>query len=620
MRKIPAFELLAGMTVLAVLVVSIPGYAADLPRHKNPAQIKEENFFPIQLISIYAQVVNLQLKGRWDEASSRLKKTLFSYVPESIRYILTRFNDLLQTTGNKLKKVKKGIDSAQIFLQQGEIEEAVKTLEDTWMTLLKAERDINNLSLSVDELRGKIGAGIAEKLREKIAPLNKLAKKYKDKIQNLYQQARQEKRLEHTYLKIFVLEKKVVVGGSFEISGKLETEGKQVLEGRKVDIFLENKKIFEMLTGKDGEFKTKINFPFLYKKDVFIFASFVPEGEDKGKFYPSVSNKVSLKPIFYTPEIKVNYKGPVYPVLPFKLKGKLTLKDKALANYPVKIKLPQNTVFTITNNKGEFQTELSPPSDTGKFFSLVIFTPPKGIIAPASLTLNIPLSYKKPVMIINLPLVVVVPFPWRISGKAYLKDGILDGAKIEVVAGGEEMVDFVQEGNFKLRFNVPLSRFSGWQKIRVFLQPQDAWILPLMKEEKVLVINPVTLLPFLGLVVLFAKVSRKKGRKEERIERMVEKEKKVEQQKRDVEKEGPVGLVKIYMEAVDFVGKYTGIQQTQGDTIREYLKLVRKPLGEKYDDFEFISSLTEKFLYAPSKVRKDKITGAGERLSKLKLG
>ena len=113
------------------------------------------------------------------------------------------------------------------------------------MTLLKAERDINNLSLSVDELRGKIGAGIAEKLREKIAPLNKLAKKYKDKIQNLYQQARQEKRLKHTYLKIFVLEKKVVVGDSFEISGKLETEGKQVLEGRKVNIFLENKKIFE---------------------------------------------------------------------------------------------------------------------------------------------------------------------------------------------------------------------------------------------------------------------------------------------------------------------------------------------------------------------------------------
>jgi len=46
----------------------------------------------------------------------------------------------LQTTGNKLKKVKKGIDSAQIFLQQGEIEEAVKTLENTWMTLLKAEK------------------------------------------------------------------------------------------------------------------------------------------------------------------------------------------------------------------------------------------------------------------------------------------------------------------------------------------------------------------------------------------------------------------------------------------------------------------------------------------------
>jgi len=619
MRRRPVLRFLAGLIISSV-ISSSPAYSTVLPRHKNPAQIKEESFFPVQLISLYAQVVSWQLKGRWDLASSGLKKSFLSYIPESIRYIFTRFNELLQGAGDKLKEVKKGIGSAQVFLRQGEIEEAMKILENTWMNLLKAERNINNLNSSIDELRGKIGAGAAEKLREKITPLSKLAQKYKDKIQDLYRQAKQGKRLKSTYLEILSARKEVVVGSSVEIFGKLETEGKKALGDRRVDIFLENKKIFEALTRKDGRFKAKINFPFLYKKDVSVFASFVPKGEDKEKFYPSFSNRVLIEPVFYTPEIKVGYEEPVYPVLPFKLQGKLVLEDATLANYPVKIKVAQDIVSIITNDKGEFKVELSLPPGAGKTFPLLISTPPKGTIAPASLTLNIPVSYKKPIMRINLPLVVIAPFPLEISGEARLKDkdGVINNAKIRVVAGREDVTTFVQEKIFRLQLDVPLSRFSGWEKIRVFLYPQQAWVSSLTREGKVLVVNPLTLLPFLGLVAFFIRVARKGGGKVEEVQGAVEGKKEVRSQEKVVRRKELTGLIKIYMEAVDFVTYYTGIQQAPGDTIREYLSFVKNKLKEKGKDFELISFMTERFLYAPGKVSKAEEKEAEKALEKLR--
>jgi len=78
------------------------GFAQDFPRHKNPAEIKEEAFFPLQLIAFYAEVVRLQLEGKWDMASSKLKKILAGYLPESVRYIFSHFNELIKAAGDKL--------------------------------------------------------------------------------------------------------------------------------------------------------------------------------------------------------------------------------------------------------------------------------------------------------------------------------------------------------------------------------------------------------------------------------------------------------------------------------------------------------------------------------------
>ena len=370
------------------------------------------------------------------------------------------------------------------------------------------------MNSSIDELRGKIGAA-AEKLRKEIAPLSKLAKDYKNKIQILYRQVKEGKRLEDTFLQISVSKRKIVVGNSFEIYGKLTAEKERSLAGRKVDLFLERKRILKVVTGENGEFKAKIDFPFIYKRYAQVFASFTAQEEDKKKFYPSTSNKILLEPVFYTPLIKAGCERPVYPVLPFKVKGKLTLEDLPLVEYPVKIKLSQKVIQINTDEEGKFETHLSLPSSAGKTFPLSIFTPSRGIVGPASLTINVPVSYQMPYMKIGLPLLVVIPYPLELKGEVSLKGQSMKGAVVRVITEKKEITTFVREKNFKVRLNIPFYRFSGWEEIAIFLHPQEAWISSLNKREKVLVVNPFTLLPFIGLLALFIGISSR-GKKEDR--------------------------------------------------------------------------------------------------------
>jgi len=610
---------LIGLAVLPVVSFS-PAYTESFPRHKNPAQIQEETFFPIQLISLYARVVSLQVAGKWDLASSELGRTLFSYIPEPLRYIFTRFNQLIQTAGDKLKMVKENIDSAEALLHHGEIEKAGKKLEEAWITLLKAERDLDNLDTSVDELKRKIGSGAAERLRKEIAPLGKLAKEYKNKIQNLYRKVKEGKRLGTTFLHISVSGKKVVVGSSLEVYGRLETEDKKSLAGREVDIFLEKEKIVNAVTDENGEFKVRIDFPFLYKQYVPVFASFTPKGVDKEEFYPSISNQILLEPVFYTPLIKVSYQEPVYPVLPFKLQGKLLLEGAALTNYPVKIKVAQKIIEETCDEEGKFQTQLSLPSDVGKTFPLSIFTPSRGIIGPASLTINLPVTYKIPSMMIDLPLVVAPPFPLELKGEVNLEGDVMKEPIVRVITEGEDVKTFVRGENFKVRLNLPLSRFSGWEKIRILLHPREAWISSLNREEKVLVINPVTLLPFIGLLALLIGMGSRRKKESEETEGVLGEREKVTPEEKVAEKKEVARLIRVYTEATDLVAHLTGVKQAPGHTIREYLKLVKDKLGEKGEDFELISLITEKFLYSSIRISEEEVAEAEKRLSRLKVG
>ncbi len=597
------------------------------PRHRNPLEIREESFLPAALIALYAKVVALQVSGEWDSASSQLKRTLFSYIPEPLRYIFTRLNELIQTVGDKLKKVKEDIDACEALLRQGEIDEAGEVLEGAWETLLETERILDDLDSAVGELRGKIGASAAEKLREEIAPLAELAEEYKERIQDLYREVKEGKRREATFLEIWVAERKVVLGDSLEILGSLEGEEGKPLAERKVDILLEEEKVLEIATAEDGKFKGRIDFPFLYKRDVRVLAFFVPQGEDEEKYYGDTSNEVLIEPIFYTPIIKATYQEPVYPVLPFKVQGELILEGEPLRDYPVRIKVEEKIIEVSSDEAGKFEAEVSLPSGVGKTFPLRIFTPSRKRIGPASLIINLPISYKVPSMMVELPS-VAAPFPpLEVKGEVDLEGGLMERPVVRVITGEKNITTVVEEKSFQIKISIPLASFSGWKEINLFLYPQEAWISSLNRREKVLLVNPITLFPFFALLALFIGVSRRRKRGIEEAKGVLEEEKEglPEKEEAPEEKEiaklrGTYTPIRIYAEAVDWVSHLTGTEQAPGHTIKEYLELIKESLGQRYADFDFISLVTERFLYRLRRVSEEELTEARKWLSRLKRG
>jgi len=618
MRK-ALFLVLVIEVIFLIGIFSPPAFSKDFPRHKDPAEIQEESFLPAQLISLYGVAVSLQIAGKWDEALSELRKTLQSYIPENLKYIFTRFNELIQSTGNRLKAVQGGINSAQSFLHHGKVKEAKEKLENAWADLLKARRNFNNLDSSIDELKVRIGESAARRLRKEIAPLGKLADDCENKIKNLYQEIKAGKRLEQTFLQISAYKRRVFVGTPLKIYGKLTTEKGDFLAGREVGIFLEKNKLLTVITGEDGGFEAWINLPFLYKREIRVWATFDPEGEDKEAFYASTSNIIKLEPIFYTPLIKANYSAPVYPVLPFEIKGKLVLEGMPLPDYPVEIKVARKLVRVKTDREGKFKTLLSLPAGAGGKFPVSFHTPPGGIIGPASLIVKVPVSYRFPWMKVELPLIVTPPFPLRIKGQVKVKDGSMIEPVIRVITETDDVRIPYEGEKFEVRLGIPLSRFSGWETVSVFLYPKEPWISSISEKGKVLVINPVTLLPFIGLLALFAGVVYRRKREIEEVEKVFEERKEEKEVEKPLEPGKKLsGLIRIYIEAVEKVTSITGIRQTPSHTIREYLYLVKEKLEEKGEDFEFISIVTEKFLYAPGKISEKQEREAQEALERLK--
>jgi len=609
------------------LVWKEDGEQERFPRHKNPLEIREESFLPAVLIALYGKIVALQVSGEWDLASSQLKRTLLSYIPESLRYIFTRFNELIQTVGDKLKRVKEDINVSEALLKQGQIDEAGEVLEEAWETLLEAERILDDLGSAVDELRGGIGASAAEKLREEIAPLAELAEEYKRKIEDLYREVKEGKRREATFLEISVAERKVVVGDSLEILGSLEREKGRPLAEKKVDILLEEEKVLEVASGEDGKFKGRIDFPLLYKKEVRVLAFFVPQGEDEEKYYGDISNEVLIEPIFHTPIIKVEYQEPVYPVLPFEVQGELMLQDEPLRDYPVKIEVEEKIIEVSSDEAGKFEAELSLPSGVGRTFPLRIFTPSRKIIGPASLVINLPISYKVPSMMVELPSVAAPFSPLEIKGEVDLEGGLMERPAVRVITGGENITTVVEEKSFEVKISIPLSSFSGWKEISLFLYPQEAWISSLDRREKVLLVNPLTLFPFFALLAVFIGVSRRRKKRIKEAEGVLEEVKEGLPQKEEAPEEkeiaklrGTYTPIRIYAEALDWVSHITGTQQAPGHTIKEYLELIKEPLGQRYADFEVISLITERFLYRLMRVSEEELAEARRRLSWLKRG
>lgn len=593
------------ITIITALLFSLPSLAFEpkspqIPRHKNPDEITEEKIAPLEFFALYGTFMDLMTRQNWDLASSLLQEASSIYIPENLADIFDRFNESLPEIIQELRNTKNHLDIATILMAQARIDETDEEVKKALASLAKTGKDLKELDTLTKELAGAIGLS-PELIMKEGEKLKELVKNFYLTTLQLNEDIEEKNKLPSTFLEISAEEEELIVGSPLKIYGKL-TEANTALSGKDITLFLEEERASITSTEEDGSFTFIIDTPLLYKPTIKAYTAYLPQGEDAAKYAPSFSNALSLKLVYYLPLIEASYEEPAYPGLPFEIKGHLSLAYAPLKEYPLEVIGFNQRLELSTDEKGEFVTQLAPPPKTTLKKSIVkISTPPRGIIAPSSLTLAIPLTYKIPSVALDTPSIVFSAFSFSLQGKLTLDGQILKEPTIKVITGENEYSISSLEGeNFAAEATFPLSATTGWQNIIVSVTPWESWIASVTQENRVLVINPIMLIPFAAILTLLVGVSRKKKKKIRKAEEepqgvlTPQTTKKPETKK---EKLLP-DILRAYEEAVERVSKITDKMITPSQTTREYSEEVKKPLKEAYPSFKALSLMVEKFLYA----------------------
>jgi len=583
--------------------LSLSGSDPSVPRHKDPAGIEEEKIPALQFLSLGGVAMEMLSSEKWDSAKAAINKFLLAHIPENLKYVHQRFQQLLQELIRELENGKTHIDKALQLSNQARMQETEEEIDEARMDLVKAERSLNHLDRAAAELARNLGV-TPKFFSDRLEKIRELLREYLNSIREFEEKSQKQKELLPTILTISSPDKEVIVGSWFRMEGQLITKGGLVLPQKQVHFYLEDKSLFTVLTRQNGQFGGEYIFPPLYRPEVKVWASYLPEGEDLYYYAPSVSNILTFYPVYDTPVIKARTEEKIYPGFPFTVEGDLTLNDYPLPQYPIHIRAVGYQHSLITDEKGGFITRFTPPKEMLGKTTIRLFTLGKGRIGPSSANLAVTITRRILILKTSFPRMILAGIPFDLRGRIEFDYLLPKNLEVKIKVGKNNYHIFPDaEGNFRLHTSFPFSTLNGWQYAMFSVIPEEAWIAPALERRKMLVINPLIPLPLTVFLVLIVKRSSKRKETYEIIKR--EEPSITAEEVKSLQEKILPPISRWYKEAVGIVSEFTKKESLPAQTVREYLKEVKPLLGEKYQSFERLSLITEKFLYASGYYEKE---------------
>jgi len=591
---------------LTVMVLASLSIMQGIPRHVNPNELLEEYPSIVDLLSIYATIMDKALLEDFGGSLRNLNESVKIHVPEHVKYVYQRFNELLRDELNRLNSTKKYIDIAKLNILLGMLQYARGNLSSASYTLAQANLTYIELRQSVNEFEKMLRIP-RNQLASKLTSIEKLLVKYFDEIRKLWDRLEALRRtgLEETEVYVWVDRSGVWVGESVKLSGFLRSGRGYPLEGRTISTFLDGRKINLLTTDSKGFFSTSISTEGIYKPSIQVYVEYSPSGEDVGRYKASRSNTITIYILYDEPTIYAKLSQvKAYPGQVIYVYGWV---NTSLGRLPEKIYM---TVFGITlsrslNGNGTFDFPFRVPESIEEgSYRVRLYTQASGIIAPSEKTLTIFVE-KIPINVTySMPATVLSGGKIVVTGRVTASVGSLVTpiAYSRVTASGFGSTFTVysdEDGMFTSSIDVPISTMTGHFKASLFVEPPSQLYKTHSLSIEVFVVNPLIMIApsvvfAIALVytvplvreVRASMISRKTS---ETIEEYI--------------LEIP-SIRFFYVEAASVVGEATGIYIRDYETIREYLVRVKNNLGEAYQIFEEISMLAERELYGGERANK----------------
>ena len=459
-KKLKASMIIA--VVLGIITGIIYAFTPTPPRHVDPKLVAEEAPSPIELLQLYSNIAELIIEFNFTKAKENLLKAYEVYVPPNLRYIITRFNDLLNQVIDLLNETKKIADTVEAFIRIAEYDEALKLVGKglgrivrariIYDELMEAARMFSKLRIPLTEFNKILNSikELIDGLEEKLRNLEEVVKKYMIKVID-------------TKLYISVEPHNITIGQPIKIEGLLETEHEIPLQNKTIIIHVGSATI-KTETNIHGLFKINCTVKS-YSKKIKVYAEYIPSGEDVEKYGHSRSNIEFIYVYFITP--KLNAWLSTNKVRPSE---NTTLYIESLPGLEVAVDSPFIKTKGLIPSTGKLSIPIKIPENTAKgLYQLIVKTIPKGIIGPNSTKLKIEVYKSKPNVELTTPSVVFT----GILHKLTIKSNITATAKISIDELESSSIDISGNKIIEYTFIVPHSYLGTSLNLLIEVKPKD---------------------------------------------------------------------------------------------------------------------------------------------------
>ena len=588
--------------------------------HEDPSKVKE-TLSPLWLLTYYGNVLSLMSSEDYANALNLIGMMNLTYMPSNVKYVVERFNSLLEALAKKLNQTEDMLTQASTLLNAYRLTEAKSKLEEAGITLGSANITLIELEQALGELAGKVGVFTSpagskvreayNKLVDLTLKLRTLWLKYLELLRSLRNEASVVEALElkETRLDIWLSRTEAWVGETVEVYGSL-TSGGLHLPDRLISITLGGSVVSTIYTNGSGAFTAKLEIPHIYVSSLTVKAVYRPQGEDVRVYRPCESRELTIKILFHRVELKVEHPSKVYPGRSFEVRGyALTETGGPVYGLTVKASLAGVYDSTSTGSDGYFKLSIraDPRLHVG-IYKLTVESNPMGIYAPGHYAGSLEVVKAKLKLTVSAPSIIVIPANVQIEGEATSELEIVKGVTITAILADSLNATRLSDGSFNLSLNIPISpMLSGMYTLTVNAYPEDPWNQSATYTASILIVNPVNAILALAASIPIAIMAFKSVKTRRRAVEAFKKPEVMPEAAPIIVKppqalEGDwAPVLECYLKALDAISKAFKLSPEPSETLREFLNRIKPTLKGLTVYFGELTSMVEFALYSPTK-------------------
>lgn len=490
---------IVGVSICLVLIMAAGRPLLAAESHEDPAAA-EPVYSGIALLDYYSACLDLILQKDVAGVEAGLEKIPFACVPSVLEPVTADFAAAGMVVAGSVAGIDRDVNAGQSLIGQSRFEEAgdlaVPILDNIGLAYegldrIRAAAAATGAELGADSPEAGVGLREAyDRVLDRIERIWAMLSLYETLLTG-WLAGEEEPEASLTGITFEIAPSVAFVGEYVRFSGRLSAGG-EGLPGRAVDILVDGAGYATVITDVTGYYEGEIFVPCRYAPELGVQALYYPREADIGGYRASLSPVVMLRVLYYEAGIELEVPETAYPGREALVSGCFDYGDSPPPDSrEIEFLLDDEVIFGST--AGEvFTGEISLAADVGTGeHVLTLSAAASGRYAPVVKSVVLDVSRAAPVLMMELPGLVLVPGCLEAGGRLASEVGPVAGAGVTLELGGDETeVTTTADGALAMEMKLGMGPgVIGSQDLSLKAVPQEPWHDVLVVSRPLMVIN-----------------------------------------------------------------------------------------------------------------------------------